>query len=211
MEYRKYPRTLHHPLSECVNNNDKVISWEALRSLMGTEVVITEKMDGENTTIYPNGYTHARSIDSKYHESRTWVKSLASTIAYNIPEGHRLCGENMYAEHSIHYDDLLSYFLLFSVWDDEGALSWSDTESLAADLGLQTVTVLFQGVLTEEKLKLIWDSIDKESVEGIVVRDVKAIPYDQFENKVFKLVRPNHVQTDEHWMKKEVVKNDLRK
>lgn len=36
-------------------------------------VVITEKMDGENTTLYRDGL-HARSLDSRHHPSRNWVK-----------------------------------------------------------------------------------------------------------------------------------------
>ncbi len=92
----------------------------------GHEVVVTEKMDGENTTMYRD-HIHARSIDSKHHPSRNWVKRLHGTFAHLIPEGWRLCGENMYALHSIAYEQLDSYFYLFSVWDEHNrCLDWDE-------------------------------------------------------------------------------------
>lgn len=64
---RKYPRTLHLPQSLSVTSDDKV--HKSLDQFDVKEVVITEKLDGENTTIYCEG-THARSIDGRYHSSR---------------------------------------------------------------------------------------------------------------------------------------------
>jgi hypothetical protein len=70
----------------------------------GKEVVVTEKMDGENTTMYRD-HIHARSLDSAYHPSRTWVNNLWGKINYLIPEEVRLCGENMFWVHSIVYTE----------------------------------------------------------------------------------------------------------
>ena len=84
---------------------------------MGREVVVTEKLDGENTTMYTD-YIHARSLDSHHHPSRDWVKQLHGEIGYKIPVGWRVCGENMYARHSIVYYDLTTYFYGFSIWDE---------------------------------------------------------------------------------------------
>ncbi|MGY5343347.1 RNA ligase family protein [Paenibacillus glucanolyticus] len=39
-------------------------------------------------------------------------------IKYRIPEGYRICAENVYAKHSLLYSALPSYFLLFSVWKE---------------------------------------------------------------------------------------------
>lgn len=62
------------------------------------------------------GTGHACS-SSRYTPSRDWIKALHGQIAHEIPEGWRLCGENLYARHSIAYDALPSYFTLFSIWD----------------------------------------------------------------------------------------------
>lgn len=70
---KKYPRTYHLPWSLGRSSDDKVLS--NVDSFIGQEVVITEKMDGENSSLYPNGKTHARSLDSANHVSRDWLKS----------------------------------------------------------------------------------------------------------------------------------------
>jgi hypothetical protein len=108
----------------------------------GKEIICSIKMDGENTNMYSD-YIHARSIDSKYHSSRTWVKNFYFKIRHKIPEGWRICGENMYAKHSIHYRHLKSYFLLFSIWDkDNICLSWDETFKWAQLNNIELVNVI---------------------------------------------------------------------
>jgi hypothetical protein len=71
--YVKYPRTYHLPWSPGQTRDDRVI--ESTDIFKGKEVVVTIKMDGENTTMY-HDYIHARSIDSGSHPSRTWIKNF---------------------------------------------------------------------------------------------------------------------------------------
>ena len=47
---------------------------------------VKEKMDGENTSLYQDGF-HARSIDGRHHSSRDWVKGFWAQIAQDIPFG----------------------------------------------------------------------------------------------------------------------------
>ena len=84
----KYPRTIHLPWSPGVSSDD--IRIFDMSHFEGHEVVVTEKMDGENTSIYRDG-THARSIGSRHHLSRDWVKALQGQISYDIPADWRLC------------------------------------------------------------------------------------------------------------------------
>lgn len=53
-----YPRTAHLPWSPGATSDDVRIA--DLSGLTGREVVVTEKLDGENTTLYADGL-HARS------------------------------------------------------------------------------------------------------------------------------------------------------
>lgn len=92
--YKKYPRTPHLPFSLGVQSDDKVL--KSISHFEGKDIIITEKMDGENTTMYSN-HIHARSIDSKHHPSRDYVKQLHANIKYMIPSNMRLIGENMFA------------------------------------------------------------------------------------------------------------------
>ncbi len=173
----------------------------------GQEVVVTEKLDGENTTMYPD-HIHARSMDSRHHPSRTWVKALHGSIAHQIPLRWRLCGENMYARHSIGYDNLKSYFYLFSIWDEHNhCLSWKDTKEWAELLGLELPLVLYQGLWNETMIRAI--KLDLSRQEGYVVRTQAGFAYQDFAKHVAKWVRKEHVQTDQHWMHAEVIPNRL--
>ena len=102
METRiKYPRTYHAPWSQGATNDDKI--HKTMDHFLGKRVIVTEKMDGESCSFY-NDYIHARSLDSVNHYTRNWVKQFhANNIMGNIP-GLRICGENLYAVHSIKYD-----------------------------------------------------------------------------------------------------------
>lgn len=210
----KYPKTLHFPWSEGLINDDRRIT--TLNHLIGKEVVVTEKLDGENTTMYSDA-VHARSIDSKHHESRVWVKSKQGQIGHNIPENYRVCGENMYAKHSIHYRFLTDYFYVFGIYKDNLCLSWDDTLLWASNLGLQTVPVLYRGPFDEKIIKNCWtnksffstDEVDPQ--EGYVVRVANEFPIEQHHLLTAKFVRKNHVQTDEHWLNQPIIKNLLRK
>jgi len=98
MQYRKYIRTYHLPWSDSIHSDDKLIS--DLTPFKGKEIFVTEKMDGECTTMYRD-YIHARSIDSKTNYTRSWATQMHSVLKYEIPENMRLVVENLWAEHSI--------------------------------------------------------------------------------------------------------------
>jgi hypothetical protein len=128
---KKYGRTFHLPQSPGALSDDKVMDRiDAL--LAADEVVITEKMDGENTTIHASG-THARSPDSGAHVSRDWMKAFAAGIAPQLRPGERIVGEYLYARHAIGYDALPSYFLGFAwiVGSDllDGVIAELDSET----------------------------------------------------------------------------------
>lgn len=96
-----YPRTPHLPWSPGASSDDvRLTGRPGLAGLTGSEVVVTEKMDGENTTLYADGL-HARSLDSAHHPSRARVEALQGRVGPRILAGWRICGENVFARHSI--------------------------------------------------------------------------------------------------------------
>lgn len=207
METRvKYPRTFHLPWSLGATNDDKVLN--TIDHFIGKQITVTEKMDGENTTLYSDGM-HARSLDSNSHESQSFVKQLQGEIGHLIPNNFRICGENLFAKHSIHYENLPSYFLVFSVWENDRCLSWSDTCEWAALLGLTTVPVLFQGTWSLPDVQACYDA-NNAAQEGYVVRLSDSFLFENFKNSIAKFVRQNHVQTDKHWKSQQIVKNSCR-
>ena len=207
MQLYKYPRTYHFPFSEGATADDKIM--KDANAFCGKNVVITEKMDGENISIY-NGYFHARSLDSKHRAYHSWLAQFASMISCDIPDEYRVCGEYLYAKHSIEYNDLLSYFYGFSIWDGKKCLSWSETMEWFQLLGITSVPVLYEGIFDEDIVKRIAQETVKRGGEGIVVRVADAFNYDDFSRNVAKFVRKNHVQTDKHWSLSDIKKNQLR-
>ena len=210
-QYVKYPRTHHLPWSLGMHDDDRMHTttkqWE------GREVVITVKMDGENTTMY-NDHIHARSIESGNHPSRTWVKNFWSKIAHHIKEGWRVCGENLYAEHSIKYDGLPSYFMGISIWDDKNVcLEWDETLDYFYMMGIVRPDELYRGVYNEKIIKNlpISEELDFNKCEGYVMRPTSSFTYSEFRKYVGKFVRPNHIRTVKHnWKGQAVVPNGVK-
>ena len=195
----KYPRTLHLPWSPGRSADDKVL--QDLSSFEGRRVVVSEKMDGENTTCYPDGHLHARSTDGRDHPSRAWAKRFWAERAHLLPEGWRLCAENLAAVHSIRYDALPGYLLGLSVWTAEDVcLPWDETRAWLKTLGIPHPPVLFDGTFDRRTLERLHDPRrDDATREGYVVRLADAFPMDAFGRSVAKYVRRGHVQTDQHW------------
>lgn len=214
MSLVKYPRTWHLPWSPHNERHDHKL--DDCSCFHGREVVVTEKMDGENTTLYHDA-VHARSLDSANHPSRNWIKNLWSDIRWQIPEGMRICGENLYAVHSLEYNNLESYFQVFNIWIGSTCLSWDDTVKWCKDLKLTTVPLLYRGVwdehLEREYKAFAW-SYEKnppKDHEGYVVRVADAFEMVDWTKSIAKYVRADHIQTDQHWMAQELRVNGLKK
>jgi hypothetical protein len=212
----KYPRTHHLPWSDTIGpDGDHVL--RDLSVFTGHEIVVTEKLDGENTTLYRT-HLHARSLDGRHHPSRGWVKGFHARVASQIPSGWRVCGESLYALHSIPYHELPSYYVVFGVHNGAHFLSWDDTIAFCKSVldpldnaPLMTPPVLYRGLWNEKKVKDCFSgrSAFGGAQEGYVVRRSDAFGQQDFGQCIAKYVRPNHIQTDRHWMLKPVVKNEL--
>jgi len=116
-ERYKYPRTPHFPWSPGFSGDDERLA--DVSQFEGMDIVITEKLDGENTTIYSDGYIHARSMSGTSHPWQAWVKREMAPAAQDLPRGWRLCGENLYGIHSIEYSKLPSFFFIFAIIDNQ--------------------------------------------------------------------------------------------
>jgi len=155
-------------------------------------------------------YMHARSLDSANHPSRNWLKALHGTIKHELPENFIICGENCYAEHSIHYSNLPTYFFVFNIWERSRRLSWDNMVEYCNILGLQTVPVLWRGIWDITKVREITDALDTSKQEGVVIQVTRSVAASEWKKCSAKFVRKGHVQTDDKlWMLKPVVPNGL--
>lgn len=216
-KYYKYPRTYHLPMSPGTQSDDRILP--NVQHFKGKEIIVTEKLDGENTSMYRD-HIHARSINSGHHPSRTYVKTMHGQIKHDIPDGFRICGENVYACHSILYRNLEAYFYVFGIYDDKNVcLSWDDTVEYATTLGLITVPVLYRGIWDEKKVCACWTGKStagpESEQEGYVVRVAAAFSYAEQDQQLAssytaKYVRARHVQTSSHWLQEKIIPNILR-
>jgi hypothetical protein len=202
MSSTKYNRTYHFPFSEGATNDDKIQhDWQGILS---HEIVITEKLDGENTCLKANGVyarSHAAPTQSPWSKNmqQIWVQ------VHNDLGNLEIFGENLYGIHSIEYERLPAYFFIFAIRDEGYWLSWDEVIFYAKLLDLPTVPVVARDYFTETTLKqhiagnIATGSAFGSHCEGYVCRTAKGFENELFPYHVLKYVRANHVQTDQHW------------
>jgi len=211
----KYARTYHLPWSPGMNRDDRMMTDAGI--FEGQRVMIMEKMDGENTTMMKD-IIHARSLDTDSHPSRNWVKNLWAQIGYQLPDDWRLCGENLFAKHAIHYtrangNALQSFFLAFSMWNDRNiCLDWDETLEWFELLGLVTPTIFYDGIYDYDYIQDLNKKMETNpnTIEGYVIRLTREYHYSEFRDVCGKYVRKNHVQNNHgHWSTQKIIKNEL--
>jgi hypothetical protein len=200
-----YNRTNHLPYSPGSTNDDRISN--SVSTLLGIEIVITEKLDGGNTGMKDEGVyarSHAEFTTSGWSRE---VRQLHKVkVEGQLGEGLFLFGENMEGIHSIEYNNLDSYFYIFGLRDNDNWIPWYQVEEYSYLLDIPTVPVLFKGVVeTEKELKDLVDSlVSKPSElggqrEGIVIRNAGSFDNADFKDNVMKWVRAGHVTTTNHW------------
>lgn len=211
----KLPRTLHLPWSPSADPDDRFVAPEDLAWLRSQPVVVLEKRDGEQTTLYKDeDGIHARSVEGyDRHESRARMRALHAEVRSNIPDAFRVCGENVDAYHSVRYHDLCddagtpARFFVFSVWDRDLALSWDETVEWSLLIGLAPINELYRGPYDERLLRgMASPSILKKSrkpggrddSEGYVVRPLGGFRLSDYPRAVLKC-RVLGVAADLHW------------
>jgi hypothetical protein len=201
----KYPRTYHFPFSAGVTNDDRVA--DTMSNLIGQEIVITEKLDGENCGMTDGG-VYARSHVA--YTTSDWSREVRAlhklVVEDELGDGVFLFGENLEGIHSIEYTNLTSYFYIFGIRDNNIWIPWGKVEEYAYLFDIPTVPVLFKGIVNSEKeLKELVEKLSKETSElggqreGVVARVAGMFHNDDFDKNVIKWVRKGHIQTDAHW------------
>ena len=171
----KYNRTYHLPFSPGTTSDDRLS--KTVYSILAIEVVISEKLDGENCGMTKDGVyarSHATFTTSPWSKE---VRQLHSILKHDLSDDVFLFGENMEGIHSIEYTDLTSYFYLFGVRDNYNWVSWDEVEEYSYILDVPTAPVLFRGVInTYYELKTIVEElVSQPSIlggprAGIVIR-----------------------------------------
>lgn len=209
MENTKYNRSYHFPFSPGTTSDDRIS--KDYDFLENKEIVITEKLDGQNDCMTRvNLFARSHSVPTEHPWDRA-IWDIHSRVKEMIGEDEYVFGENMYAIHSLEYKALESYYYLFGVRVRGEWLSWDDLCEYAYCLELPTVPLLYRGK-TDDIKSLVLDLVKEPSrldaydinngkpmMEGVVVRNSSSFIDDEFSKNLLKWVRKDHVQSDEHW------------
>ena len=201
---KKYGRSFHLPFSPGTTSDDRIA--KSVDSLLNQQVVITEKLDGENAGMTRDGVyarSHATFTTSGWSKE---VRRMHDFLKHDIAEEMTIFGENMEGIHSIEYENLTSYLYVFGIREGERWYSWQETEDYAFLMNLPTVPVLFKGILSSasELEEKVLDLVAQPSAlggkrEGIVIRLARSFTVEEFPQSLMKWVRKGHVQSDAHW------------
>ena len=204
----KYPKTLYWPWSPSIGRDDGVHPDPS--RFVGEPVVVTEKLDGGNTLLHA-GKVYARSVLAP--SEGKWMAMVKKHHAWKVQEPSvRLYGEDIYGVHSIEYEPVPEHetFYAFALRDAGGAFaSFAEVEAYAKERQIPVVPVLFKGRFRSvAEIRAFVERAHGESSmlggerEGVVLRLARGFPTPEFPSNVCKSVRPDHVQSDEHWTRK---------
>ena len=137
-----------------------------------------------------------------------WLAERQDKLVSGIGPGRIAVGEWCYARHSVFYDALPDWFLLYDVYDRKERRFWSRgrRDRLARRAGLSTVPLIGEGTFTVSQLRKLLGRSRLGQSEGLYLR------WDEDEWLVCraKLVRPGWVMaSDAHWSSKPLESNRL--
>lgn len=222
-DFFRFPHTPHLVwLGDGKPRDDKVLSASEARDLLSADVVVEEKLDGANLGISfdADGRLRAQNrgqylvepFGGQFARLASWLGQHANAMTGVLAADLMLFGEWCAARHSVPYDRLPDWFVVFDVYDRTQGRFWSSVRrnALAVHLGLAHVPELTSGLLNIEQIRKELDSRTSQfgegPMEGVVIRRETT----QWCEERAKLVRAGFTQSiDNHWRKRRLDWNRL--
>jgi ATP-dependent RNA circularization protein (DNA/RNA ligase family) len=222
-EFLRFPHTPHLDwLGVGDPRDDKVLAPTDVASLLGGNVVVEEKLDGANLgfSAAPDGSIRAqnrgqylaRPFAGQFSRLGSWLASHEDRLQEELSHSLTVFGEWCTARHSLEYDRLPDWWLMFDVYDRSSKRFWSTTRrnELADKLGVAVVPCLHRGHVSMEQLRNM--VVREEScfrsgeVEGLMIRKEDAV----WLKARAKLVHPDFTQAIAgHWRARPIEWNSL--
>lgn len=212
-DFFRFPHTPHLAwLGQGQPRDDKVLSREEACDFLDGEIVVEEKLDGANLGISLDADGHLRLQNrgawlvppyyGQFSRLSAWLE-LHEDRLFDALQPHLIAfGEWCAARHSLDYDRLPDWWLVFDIWDREAQRFWSTTrrDAWAEAAGVPSVARLARGRFTLEQLReRLASSASRYRLgrpEGLILRREDA----SWLHARAKLVRPDFVQgMDIHW------------
>ena len=221
--YFRFPHTPHIQwLGVGEPRDDKLLSLQDLEELLSGAVVIEEKSDGANIGFSLNsrkkiqvqnrGAYMEPPFSGQFSRLNGWLVQFAYRLEPQLTDNLIAFGEWCAAKHTLRYDRLPDYFLLFDVYDKKEGKFWSVSRrnEWAHGLDIHTIPIFTKGYYSIADLQDLLFSVKsfyREGFpEGIIVRNDDIL----WNRKRGKLVRAEFVQSIEtHWRSKQIEWNGL--
>lgn len=217
-DFFRYPHTPHIAwLGEGQPRDDKVLSPTEATTLLSEAAVVEEKLDGANLglSLSPAGGLRAQNrghflaepYTGQFSRLASWLTLHAHALCAALTPDLILFGEWCAARHSLSYDRLPDWFLLFDVFDRRAQKFWSSVRrnALAEDVGLTCVAQIARGHVSSPQLENMLATEPSRyrqgPLEGLVIRRESK---DWCQSRA-KLVRADFAQAiDAHWRKRTI-------
>jgi len=219
----RFPHTPHLAwLGPGTPRDDKVLAAREAAALLAGEVVVEEKVDGANLGIslaedgalrFQNRgqYLHP-PFAGQFQRLSGWIAAHEETLRRDLSPGLIVFGEWCAARHSVAYDRLPDWLLVFDVYDrsEQNFFSTARRNGLAQRLGFAVVRTVSRGRTTladlTRRLSAEPSRYRAGPIEGFVIRRETS---DWLLDRA-KLVHPEFVQgIDEHWRRRRIEWNRL--
>lgn len=203
--------------------DDKVLSPGEARELLAGEVAVEEKLDGANLgfSVSADGKLRAQNRSHYVEEPyagqfgrlRSWFPAHEELLTEALGPDLVAFGEWCAARHSLTYQHLPDWWLLFDVYDRREQRFWSTARrnQWATKVRVATVPTLNRGKFSPQDLAQMLEdggsAFSTGPLEGVVVRADDAA----WLTARAKLVRANFTQSIEsHWRARALEWNRLR-
>ena len=148
----RFPHTPHLAwLGDGEPRDDKVLSLDEMRKILMGEVVVEEKLDGANLgfSVSADGRIQAQNRShyivppyaGQFGRLRSWVPAHGEPLIEALGSNLIAFGEWCAARHSLTYQQLPDWWLLFDIYDRSEQRFWSTArrDIWASSLGVATV------------------------------------------------------------------------
>jgi protein-tyrosine phosphatase/predicted kinase len=157
--YFKFPRTRHLYSLGSAERNDLLMTQSEQNEFLNKEIYVEEKIDGANLGISIDIDTmeikyQNRSHYVTYNTQPQFIKLVQWQNEYGnqlydilIPGQHILFGEWMYMKHSMSYDKLPNYFVVFDLYDKKIGKFYTRTQitKILSNTNIPLVPLIYHG------------------------------------------------------------------
>lgn len=223
-DFFRFPHTPHIVwLGEGQPRDDKLLAPHEVDELLADVVRVEEKLDGANLgfSLGPYGQLRAQNRGQyliepyvgEFSRLTSWLAQHQWKLREQLSADLILFGEWCAARHSLDYESLPDWLVVFDVYDRAAQRFWSSQRrnALAETLGLVVAPTLYEGKASLTKLKkLLASTVSRYrqgAAEGLVVRKENR----QWCESRAKLVRAEFTQAiDDHWRSRAIKWNRVK-